>query len=340
MTQSNPYSRPVSRSERNLLVFLGLIMSCASTQASDDVVLVKVPRTAQVQSELVQLGDIAAVIGGNPALRRQIAQLDIVERSTPAVTEKLTIEQIALRVRLSGVPRGAFTVTGGPRVHVSWGSNGLNDRAVLESLRPQLAERLNVSPHDLELRLTRPLPSSVSERVGENAELRPLLPPLVRTGTVQLKVGIYQDNQLVQTIGVSVDVRIWRRVFVTNRRVAAGEALTDEVVRIDRRALSGRAAVDFADTISGQSTRRTLRAGTVVLRSDVAEPKPAQREIVIRNRDAVVLTARKGNLAVTLLGAEALQQGRIGDTIRVKNPQSGKIISARVVGASTVELRF
>jgi len=325
---------------RQSLAFLGLIISCASTQAADGVVLVKVPRTAQVQNKLVQLGDIAQITGGNPALRRQIAQLDIVERSTPDVTEKLSIEQIAFRVRLSGVPRGAFTVTGGPRVHVSWGRNRLNDHAVLESLRPQLAARLNVNPHDLELRLTRPLPPSVSERVGKAAELRPFLPPLVRTGIVQLKVGIYLDNQLAQTIGVSVDVRIWRRVFVTTRRVAAGETLTDEVVRIDRRALSGRVASDFADTVIGQSSRRTLRTGAVVLRSDVTGPKPAKREIVIRTRDAVVLTARKGNLAVTLLGAEALQQGRIGDTIRVKNPRSGKIITARVVDASTVEIRL
>ena len=43
---------------------------------------------------------------------------------------------------------------------------------------------------------------------------------------------------------------------------------------------------------------------------------------------------------VSLLGAQALQQGRVGDTIRVKNPQSGKTVTGRVVDASTVEIRL
>ena len=61
-------------------------------------------------------------------------------------------------------------------------------------------------------------------------------------------------------------------------------------------------------------------------------------EYAVRSRDKVQMTARKGPLVVVLRGAEAQQQGRVGEWINVKNLQSNRIVAAKVVGPGEVEI--
>lgn len=71
-----------------------------------------------------------------------------------------------------------------------------------------------------------------------------------------------------------------------------------------------------------------------------APPAPPAAEAappVIRRGDRVTLSARVGAV-VASVEAESLQDGRVGDTVRVKNLQSGKVQPARVVSAGQVEV--
>ena len=269
-------------------------VACSSGRGSDKLVRIHLPRTVQARTELVKLGDIAQVTGGNPVRRRQIAQLDIAERPRTDDTEKLSLQQIALRVQLSGIPLSEFSVTGAQRVHVSWGSKALDDSAVLESLRPKLADRLNVDANDLQIRLTRPLPASANSNEWGDAVLEPFLPTTVRLGPLTMRLGVYREGKLLQTLNVSVDVRLFRRIFVTDRRIAAGQQITENDVHLERRPLAQRALSDSAENVIGQTLRRTLQANEIVLQSALAAKRQTKSEVVIRARDLVALTARKG----------------------------------------------
>ena len=82
--------------------------------------------------------------------------------------------------------------------------------------------------------------------------------------------------------------------------------------------------------VVGKSSRRMLRRGQIVDRRWLIEP------VVIERGDAVTIVAR--NIGVEVhVHAEAQQDGRIDDIIRVRNKANGKIISARVVSAGMVE---
>ena len=76
---------------------------------------------------------------------------------------------------------------------------------------------------------------------------------------------------------------------------------------------------------------RLLRSDTILRHSDV-RPAP-----LVRSGEATTLSIKKGslNIAVTLI---ALENGLMGDLIKLKNPDSGENLVARVAGVGKVTL--
>lgn len=90
--------------------------------------------------------------------------------------------------------------------------------------------------------------------------------------------------------------------------------------------------VDFA--LRGQPAEREQPTTTPV------KEKPKEEPIVVRPRDSVRLIVRGTGLRVSIPAAEALQSGRVGDTIRVKNPRSGRVVAGRITSAGEVEIEL
>jgi hypothetical protein len=69
------------------------------------------------------------------------------------------------------------------------------------------------------------------------------------------------------------------------------------------------------------------------------EEPAAEGPVVIKSRDRVKMFARIGPAAVLAAG-EAQQDGRLGQSIRLRNIDSSKIVTGRVLGPGTVEVEY
>jgi len=77
-----------------------------------------------------------------------------------------------------------------------------------------------------------------------------------------------------------------------------------------------------------------------VARASAAErEREADNPILVKSHDTVRLVARIGATRVTALG-EALQEGRRGELIRVRNVDSSKVVAGRVADAQLVEIDY
>lgn len=92
------------------------------------------------------------------------------------------------------------------------------------------------------------------------------------------------------------------------------------------------------------STLPSLLSLAVVLLAHAGSPaaaaadmRPAVPPRVVHRGEPVQLSARAG-VVVAQVSAEALQDGGIGETIRVRNLQNGKVQQARVTAAGHVEV--
>jgi flagellar basal body P-ring formation protein FlgA len=135
--------------------------------------------------------------------------------------------------------------------------------------------------------------------------------------------------------GGSRQFSVWARVKIsaTMTRVVAtelilpGQTVTPGEVRLetyDDFPLRNDIARNL-DEVIGRMPRRALRVGFPVFRADLIEPFQVQRG------DTVDVTAIAG-AAQLRMPAVAETPGRQGDTITLRNPQSGKIFRARIEG--------
>jgi len=90
-----------------------------------------------------------------------------------------------------------------------------------------------------------------------------------------------------------------------------------------------RNAFTSADQVIGMSARRTLLSGKPLTSNDVREPQMVSRGSM------VIMTYRTANMSITAHGT-ARENGTTGDTVRVRNTNSGKIIEAVVTGPDSV----
>lgn len=88
-----------------------------------------------------------------------------------------------------------------------------------------------------------------------------------------------------------------------------------------------------ANRLNNMETRRSIKTGQVITPNLVKAQK-----LVIRGQDITII-AQRGSLKLRVKG-KALMDGQRGQTIKVKNLSSKKMLYARVVSTGTVKVNF
>lgn len=119
-----------------------------------------------------------------------------------------------------------------------------------------------------------------------------------------------------------------RRVVVANEPLRAGTVITAGQVRevdypaqgLDQQALGSVKDAENAELV------RDVQAGVPLRGYDV------RRAVLVKQGQSVMLTVGQGSGFSITARVEALQDGKMGDQIRLKNPDSGRLLSGVVTG--------
>ncbi|WP_017942005.1 MULTISPECIES: flagellar basal body P-ring formation chaperone FlgA [unclassified Thioalkalivibrio] len=124
---------------------------------------------------------------------------------------------------------------------------------------------------------------------------------------------------------VPATVERYTQVLVASRTLPRQHTLTSGDLRFQRIETSRHAGSYHEDksALIGQQTRRSIRPGQIIGTQHVT-----QREIVSRGQRVTIL-AENGSIAIRMQG-EALENGTLGDRIRVKNTSSGRVVEGEI----------
>lgn len=235
------------------------------------------------------------------------------------------LRQVARTYDLDWQPRPGLTES-----YLRRSSNRIGPDAIVDALTAALRSRL---PSDSRFEVTldnaaqaihlpvhQPVTVAVRDIFYDQQSKRfsaTVLAPDDRPGAAALRVAGYVHD-LVE-------------VPVLNRRVRAGEIIREDdlTTHVLRARHLGRNAVTSAAPIVGKSARRVLQEGKPLSHTDVREPQ------MVRRGGMVIMTYSSANMTVTAHGT-ARENGTTGDTVRVRNNNSGKIIEAVVTGPDSV----
>ena len=152
-------------------------------------------------------------------------------------------------------------------------------------------------------------------------------------GQTVVRLSFYKDGLSALKTSVSVKIGILKPVLVTSQAIKAGESITSEKLMLETRDIAPSDESPILDTcrISGMVASRFMPAGRMLTASSLMQPP------VIRSGDKVTIRYSQGPVELSVDGV-ARESGLIGESIRVMNANSRKIIRAVVLNSSTVAI--
>ncbi|MFO7783491.1 MAG: flagellar basal body P-ring formation chaperone FlgA [Thermodesulfobacteriota bacterium] len=154
-------------------------------------------------------------------------------------------------------------------------------------------------------------------------------------GNVSAALTFYVDSRRIRRVPVSGRVSITREVVRAAGNIQRGDVIATkdvEIVEETTMRRHGEALVSKEEAVGKQAARR-IRAGSTLTSAMVEYPP------VVERGSSVIILAENDSLRITTRG-EALQDGRQGESIRVRNLQSGKEFSSIVTGPGWVAVEF
>jgi flagella basal body P-ring formation protein FlgA len=286
---------------------------------------------ATVTGPRIVLGDIAKIRSAGEQ-SETIAQLPIASSPAPGKSKDLyTVSVInALRNRKEVV---GVDWQGSPNITVERRAQMIS-KAQLESIMGQFLQENSSKLPQAEIRLT--LLHAPEELIFPEGTLSWKVTPSRGSilGSTSFSIAFAVDGQPAANCVVRGKLAALGEAVVAVNPLRKGEILSERNLRLEKRDLAGlKDPYTSMEQLLGLEVARTLTAGAVLDHDDIIAPA------VIRSGEMVTMRAHKGPMQISTKGL-AKENGRLGETIRVKNISSNKIVLCRVDRAGVVSVEF
>jgi flagella basal body P-ring formation protein FlgA len=303
------------------LMLLCLFQAAAAWSATTTTT-VTLLETATVEHEQLRLSDIARVSGDVAVAELRLGpapRVGLSRRFDRETLEALIRERYGREMTVTWAGAARATVK---RAAAEYPAQTFIDparEALLDHLRaryPQLA-RIDIAPVGSFTPLL--LPSGVP-----SFSVR-----AIRTDLLAKRVNVWVDVSVngvrAASLPVWFAVNAYRSVVVATRNVARYERVGKADLRIEERDVAGMSEpLAVMRATESLRTRQPLTAGEIVLTSGI-ETAPS----VSRNQE-IQVQVHSGGVVIETSGI-ALQEGRVGDRITVRNPGSRKDYVAKII---------
>jgi flagella basal body P-ring formation protein FlgA len=208
---------------------------------------------------------------------------------------------------------------------------GPNVHTLRDLLIADLGRRLNIPAEILELTF-----SPQDERVLTLAE--PIFKFEVRPsraralGNVSWEVTILTDSGSKKLM-IGAEARAWEEQVIAARPLPAHEVLAQDDFAVHRLLVDALPAVPLLrlDQCVGQQAVEDIRPGSLIT-AQLIESVP-----LVKPGQLVTITLRRGNIQLRSV-ARAMEQGSMGQTIRVRNENTRDVLDVTVTGAQEARL--
>ncbi len=305
------------------------LCGAADPNGEEGPVRIHLPREVTVQSSYLSLGQVTAITGAGPAAATA-GSVRLGRFSVPG--QKITLDRATILSRLAsqGIPAervvltGAETVTVQRRQQIISGDEFVSFARLFLQQHPPGASPCDgtaaAKPKDLVL-LDEP----------KNVQLVPRFVDNGAGGFVTVQVAVVVDGKEVGSRTVPLRLRYRCHKAVTLKEIPGGATLTPENVKIEE-TVSDRPETGWKSPY-GLVALHDLPARTEIRDGMIDAPQPS---LIIRRNETVVIRVQRPGFLVTAVGL-AMQEGRAGEFVKVRNTDSHRVIVCKVNDDGTVE---
>jgi flagella basal body P-ring formation protein FlgA len=141
------------------------------------------------------------------------------------------------------------------------------------------------------------------------------------------------DAPAVSGAAADTSVPVSRKVVVARRTLPRGTLLQADMVELTelRQAPGQAAAMDSVQAVVSAELLRDVVAGSPILAQDL------RRAVLVKQGQMAVLSVGQGQGFEIAVRVEVLQDGRMGEQVRLKNPETGRVLSGVVTGPNALK---
>jgi flagella basal body P-ring formation protein FlgA len=153
-----------------------------------------------------------------------------------------------------------------------------------------------------------------------------------------VKVGFAPTAQVNANMATAVSkpappAAEFRQVVVAASNLSAGQTLQRDMLKLERLDAEKVSRSHYLEIegLEGQELVRALRAGDPIRLSDL------RQALLVRRGDLVLMTVGSPKTFEISVKAEAMQDGKMGEQIKLRNTESGRTVSGIVTGKGTAK---
>lgn len=288
----------------------------------------------EVSGPDILLGDIAKISGEDSKRIYELQCLKIGNAANPGSSVVLTSELFGMRLMAAGGDYTDVTWNVGEPITIITKSQTVSSDMLSGLAKSYINERLGSEINGKEYHIDGiDLPNAVIAPAG-NLTFEVTLPYGIKYNVpTNAIVNIYVDDRLYNKSTVRFKVRTYEQVAVLSQALSAKHILTKEDLhfeKLDTSKMNPGYITDITKVL-GMETRRGLQNGTPLNIYMLEKP------IIIKQMAMINIMSNVNGIVVKTSG-QALQDGREGNSIRVKNISSNKVVVGKVIDSSTVEV--
>jgi len=308
----------------------GSAESKADSLGEDFDLKIYLPREVTVKDSSLSLGQVS-IIRGNASLVAKAGKIALGRISLPG--QKIVLERSTLLSRLAcnGITVSRVKLTGAEKITVKQlykTVSGDQFVSLASSFLKSNTGRDSACQWD-------PIHTPkdfVVTGPAKDITFSPRLAPSTVRNQAKVEIALLFGGKKVAAREVSFTLRYSCRQAVAKVDIAAGQILSQENVKIEGK-LSDRPEPVGWKPPFGLIAKRRLPANTVI-RPQMAGPVRAP--IIVKRNQSVLIRIESAGFLITAAGT-ALQDGKTGEHVRVRNVDSRRVIIAKINADASVE---
>lgn len=303
------------------------LLICAGVSAAPSV---RLKPAADVAGATMHLGDVA-IVDADALTAARLKAVEVGSSPLPGRSRSVGLDYVRIRLRQAKLDPGVVSSDSAAQCVVTRASQTLSSDALVDCARTFLQANIEAGDGKLVIEPAS-RPKDIVLGAGQVALTAALAPASTAGSTRRVIVSVAVEGTSAARVDVSLRVRRYAKVAVAKATIGRGTAITSDLVVYEERDCMGLPPdiLGENDSLDGLQAQQIIAAHAPLTRRTATEPP------VVRIGDTVTIVAGGGGIKISTAGVSD-ENGRVGQTIRVRNTGSNTECRATVVDAKTVE---
>lgn len=314
-----------------VLTVLSGLSAYAAELPKDESLRIYLPREITVDAKAPTLGQVA-ILRGSQTLVDKADGITLGQISVPQQGLVITRKVVLSRLACSGIDASNVTLTGAEAVAIKTKHQSITGAGFAAAAGDYLKKN---PPHKAicEFKPVR-LPKGLITPGGDNVQMKSQLLSL-RGNQCKVRTTAIRDGRPLAARDTVFLCKYTCRKVVAQVPITRGQTLSAENIKIVAGVSNTPEPAGWTAPY-GTVARRDFSVNDEIASHLLAAPMP---EVLLKRNQAVTIKIVRPGFTASAAG-KALQDGAVGECIKVKNVDSQKVIMAKVVDNGTVEPIF